>query len=130
MKLFIWLFIASLAFGLSLQAQDKSYDTDQLKKAKRISQDEWKQMQDQSAARSKQFADVNSGELTAWTDKGYTVLKSNQTLNLPNDVTALFDYLVSGGQNATGTPTARKRAVFKMGPGKFEIKEGIITRSN
>jgi hypothetical protein len=130
MKNILWLALLVCVTVVSLQAQDKNFNTDQLKKARKISQDEWKQIQDQSAARSKQFMDANSGELPVWADKGYTVLKSNQTLNLPNEVTALFDYVTSGGQNTSGTSTQRKRSVFKLGPGKFEIKDGIIKRTN
>ena len=128
MKKISWLWPILFTIGLSLHAQDKTYNTDQLKKAKKISQDEWKQIQDQSAGRSRQFSDANSGEMPVWADKGYTVLKSNQTLNLPNEVTALFEYMVTGGQNTTGTTFQRKRAVIKMGPGKFEIKDGVIKR--
>jgi hypothetical protein len=128
MKKSFWciFFLAALA----VHAQDKTYDTDQLKKARKISTDEWKQMLDQSAGRSKQFVDANSGELPSWADKGYTVLKTNQTLNLPNEVTALFDNVVAAGQSTKGEVTARKRSVFKIGPGKFDIKDGVIKRAN
>ncbi len=129
MKICLCVFAAMTVLNLPLRAQDKTYSTDQLKKARKISQDEWKQMQDVSAGRSKQFYDANSGEMPVWADKGYTVLKANQTLNLPNEVTALFDYMVTGGQNTTGTALQRKRSAFKLGPGKFEIKDGVIKRS-
>lgn len=112
----------------SLFAQDKTYSTDALKSLKKITSDEWKAMGDKSAARSQQFKDVTAGENTAWAEKGYTVLKMNQTLNLTAEVNALFDYTASAGQNATGVTTAKKRTVFKIGPGNFEIKDGVIKR--
>ncbi|MBL7996741.1 hypothetical protein JNM05_15350 [bacterium] len=109
-------------------AQDKSYNSDALKGLKKITQEEWKSMQDKSAARQQQFKDVNAGENAAWAEKGYTVLKMNQTINLNVEVNALFDFMASGGQNAAGATTARKRNVFKLGPGNFEIKDGVISR--
>ena len=112
----------------TLFAQDKTYSTDALKNLKKITADEWKAMGDKSAARSQQFKDVTAGENTAWAEKGYTVLKMNQTLNLTTEVNALFDYTVSGGQNAAGVTTVKKRTVFKIGPGNFEIKDGVIKR--
>lgn len=112
----------------SLFAQDKTYSTDVLKSQKKITADEWKAMTDKSAARSQQFKDVTAGENTAWAEKGYTVLKMNQTLNLTTEVNALFDYTASAGQNATGVTTVKKRTVFKIGPGNFEIKDGVIKR--
>jgi L-ribulose-5-phosphate 3-epimerase UlaE len=112
----------------ALLAQDKTYSTDVLKSQKKITADEWKSMTDMSAARSQQFKDVTAGENTAWAEKGYTVLKMNQTLNLTTEVNALFDYTASAGQNATGVTTVKKRTVFKIGPGNFEIKDGVIKR--
>ncbi|KAB2878696.1 hypothetical protein F9K33_12095 [bacterium] len=111
-----------------LFAQDKSYNTDALKGLKKITPEEWKSMQDKSVARQQQFKDVNTGENTAWAEKGYTVLKMNQTINLNAEVNALFDFMASGGQNAAGATTTRKRNVFKLGPGNFEIKDGVIKR--
>lgn len=112
----------------NLCAQDKMYSTDALKGLKKIASDEWKSMQDKSAARQQQFKDAATGENTAWTEKGYTVLKMNQTLNLTTEVNALFEYMATGGQNAAGVTTTRKRSTFKLGPGNFEIKEGVIKR--
>jgi L-ribulose-5-phosphate 3-epimerase UlaE len=109
-------------------AQDKSYNTDILKAQKRITADEWKSMQDKSAARQQQFKDAATGENNAWAEKGYSVLKANQTLNLNTEVNALFESMTAAGQNNTGAAATRKRTVFKIGPGNFEIKEGVIKR--
>lgn len=129
----------SLTFGFilwsvvcahALKAQDKSYSTDALKGMKKITAEEWKALQDRSAARQQQFKDAAAGENSAWADKGYSVLKMNQTINLTVEVNAVFDYMTSGGQNAAGASTPRKRNAFKLGPGNFEIKDGVIKRLN
>ena len=121
--LFLGLFMLSGVF-----AQDKSYNTDILKAQKRITADEWKSMQDKSAARQQQFKDAATGENNAWAEKGYSVLKANQTLNLNTEVNALFESMTAAGQNNTGAAATRKRTVFKIGPGNFEIKDGVIKR--
>lgn len=113
-----------------LFAQDKSYSTDALKVLKKITPDEWKSLQEKSAARNQQFKDVNAAENAAWAEKGFTVLKANQTLNLTAEVNALFDYIASSGQDNKGTTTTRKRTTFKLGPGNFEVKDGVIRRLN
>lgn len=125
-------FSAAAFMGLfmlsGIYAQDKAYNTDVLKAQKRITADEWKSMQDKSAARQQQFKDAATGENNAWAEKGYSVLKANQTLNLNTEVNALFESMTAGGQNNTGAVTTRKRTVFKIGPGNFEIKDGVIKR--
>lgn len=109
-------------------AQDKAYSTDALKTLKKITPEEWKSMQEKTTARNQQFLDATAWENKSFGEKGTTVLKTNQTLNLNNEVTAMFEYTATAGQNNTGTTTARKRMLFKIGPGNFEIKDGVITR--
>ena len=128
MKAFACIALLLSVLSGSMAAQDSAYNTDVLKSRKRITDAEWKQMQDNSAARLKQFDNTNAGDMSAWAQKGYTVLKMNQTLKLDVEVNALFESLAYSGQNAKGEAAVRKRNTFKIGPGQFEIKDGIIKR--
>lgn len=113
---------------MPLHAQDKSYNTDELKKLKRISTDEWKRLKEDAGVRAQRNVSANAADLSMQSAKGRIIVKSNQTLELKNETELVLDYLVSGGQDAKGTPTVRSRYAFKIGPGKYEIKDGFIKR--
>lgn len=114
--------------AVSAFAQDPQYNSDDLKKRKKISDSEWNTMQERTQSRSQQFVSTNNGDASVWGQQGYTVLKVNQSLDLKSEVNAVFESIASAGQKADGAKTDRKRYAFKLGPGKFEIKEGIIKR--
>lgn len=117
--------------GTAVLAQDKAYNTDQLKAAKRITADQWKQLQDASNARSQQFVSTTKGTMDYMSQQlGYTILKQNQSLNLTTEVLCVFDNVASAGQNNAGVVGTRNQKSFKLGPGKFEITNGVVKRLN
>lgn len=117
-----------LVSAVSVFAQDPQYNSDDLKKRKKISESEWNTMLERTQSRSQQFVSTNSGDASVWGQQGYTVLKTNQSLDLKSEVNAVFESIASAGQEADGAKTDRKRYAFKLGPGKFEIKDGVIKR--
>ncbi|HMZ03560.1 MAG TPA: hypothetical protein PLA15_03325 [bacterium] len=125
----LYLFLMSVVLTGIVSAQDKSYNTDQLKSAKRISEDQWKGMLDASSQRSNGFVTAAKGTTDYMaTQLGYTVLKYNQTIELKAEVIAVLEGVYSAGQSNAGTVGTRNPKTFKLGPGKYEVKEGIIKR--
>lgn len=118
--------LSSLLFPL--QAQDKSYNTDELKKLKRISADEWKRLKEDASARAQRYASANTSDLSLQSTKGRIIIKSNQILDLKNETEIVLDYFVSGGQDGKGNPAPRNRYAFRIGPGKYEVKDGSFRR--
>ncbi|MBX7151406.1 hypothetical protein K1X84_07185 [bacterium] len=117
-----------LLSAVSAFAQDSQYSSDDLKKRKKISESEWNTMQERTQNRSQQFVSTNSGDASVWGQQGYTVLKINQSLDLKSEVNAVFESMASAGQKTDGAKADRKRYAFKIGPGKFEIKDGVVKR--
>ncbi len=111
-----------------LMAQDVNYNTDDLKKMKKISADEWKKIRDDAVVKKQRYDGENASDLSLQTQKGRTIIKYDQTLDLKTEVDAVFDCMVSGGQSTAGVPEKRNRTSFRIGPGKYEIKSGIIKR--
>ncbi len=124
-------FTLIVLFSLSvLSAQTKTYTTDQLKAMKRTSADQWKTASNDSDSRVNTAASTTKGTTDYLAQQlGYTILKYNQTLELKSEVQAVFEGAYSSGQNNTGTGTTRNPKAFKIGPGKYEIKDGIISRT-
>lgn len=127
MRLIIFL-IAMSVLG-NLYAQDKSYNTDDLKKMKRISADEWKRLQDDANVKAQKYTGANASDVSLQATKARTVIKANQTIDLKNETDVVLDYLVSAGQDAKGNLIVKARTAFKIGPGKYEIKDGLIKRT-
>ncbi len=125
-----------LLFGLiiycviisGVNAQDKSYNTDDLKKMKRITADEWKRLKEDAGAKAQRYSSANASDVSLQATKGRIVIKANQTVDLKNETDVTFDYLFSAGQDAKGNPAVKNRHSFKIGPGKYEIKDGLIRR--
>ena len=126
MRLITFLIVMSVLGNL--YAQDKSYNTDDLKKMKRISADEWKRLQDDANVKAQKYAGANTSDVSLQVTKARTVIKANQTIDLKNETDVVLDYLISAGQDAKGNLAAKVRPAFKIGPGKFEIKDGYIKR--
>ena len=125
----LYLFLMSVVLTGIVSAQDKSYNTDQLKTAKRISEDQWKGLLDASSQRRNGFVTAAKGTTDYMaTQLGYTVLKYNQTIELKAEVIAVLEGVYSAGQSNAGTAGTRNPKTFKLGPGKYEVKEGIIKR--
>jgi hypothetical protein len=127
MRIFIVLFFAVFLLG-NANAQDKTYNTDDLKKMKRITADEWKRLQEEAGQKAQKYATASTSDVGLQAIKGRTAIKADQTLDLKNETDVVFDYLISGGQDTKGNLTAKARYAFKIGPGKFEIKNGLIKR--
>ncbi len=123
----IMILIAMSVLG-NLYAQDKSYNTDDLKKMKRISADEWKKLQDEANVKTQKYLSSNASDLSLQATKARTVIKASQTLDLKNETDVVLDYLVSAGQDTKGNLTVKARPAFKIGPGKYEAKDGLIKR--
>ena len=125
----LYLFLMSVVLTGIVSAQDKSYNTDQLKSAKRITADQWKSMLDATAQRSNGFITTAKGTTDYMaTQLGYTVLKYNQTIELKSAVIAVLEGVYSAGQTNAGTAGTRNPKTFKLGPGKYEVKDGMIKR--
>lgn len=123
----------TLCFALAMitskaAGQDPTYNTIELKSAKRISQDQWKSMVDQSAAQSSGYSSAASSETADLAQKGVRVLKVNDSVQLQSEVTAVFEGVTSAGQSANGTMERRARHQFKLGPGNYTIADGVIKR--
>ncbi len=119
MKTLVVLSVLWLSAGIAW-AQDPNYNTEELKKAPRITQDAWQAMLAKTAAAAGDQTAKNNGELTSLGQSGVRVLKMSQSLELAKEETVVFEGFVSG--------QAGSRCQFKLGPGKFEIKDGAIKR--
>jgi hypothetical protein len=119
MKTLVLMWALMLSAGVAW-AQDPNYNTEALKKAPRITQDAWQAMLGKTAATASDQTAKNNGELTSLGQSGVRVLKMSQSLELAKEETVVFEGYVSG--------QAAARCQFKLGPGKFEIKDGAIKR--
>ncbi len=123
-------FLLGTLLSLSLVAQTKNYTTDQLKALKRVSADQWRGNVENATSRSSTLASTTKGTTDYLSQQlGYTILKYNQTVDLKAEVLAVFEGSYSAGQSATGASGTRNPKAFKIGPGKYDIKDGTIIRS-
>ena len=120
--------LSGLGFTNGAIAQDPAYDSDKLKTLPRLSDAEWQELGSAGQQRSDGFEGTRQDDVTSTSQQGLTLIQASQSLTLESEVTAVFDYLVSQGQNEQGRVELRERYTFKIGPGNFDVTDYVIKR--